>query len=604
MSLGRWPLALRAAAVVALALVIHGRSVGFGFSFLDDDNLILEQQSFLAQPSSLWRSFGRLYFQTEGRDHAYYRPLVTASYGMDALWTGDNAVGYHLTNVGLHALAACLLYSLLRRLAGAPEGREDAEAGGGVRVRTLARKRSTLLGGGEGLAWAGALLFAAHPALTEAVAWIPGRNDTLLAVFGLGSWLLLLRSLEAGRWAWARRVGHLMTWLAALFTKEAAIALPVAYLSHLLLVERLPWRCFFFAATPAALPASSSTRAGARTRWLLPTWAVTLTVYLVARASVVGGGVGVAGMSAGRAPFHLWLFVSSLGKLLLPIHLSVLATPEDTWLWPGLVGVGLLAAAALLVPRLRRARAELLFGLVCFIAFVAPGLPASNLLVLESRLYLPAVAIAVGACAVARRAQLDGRPPARPRRARDETAGAVRLVAIALVVLLFAAASFAYGDAFRDRMAFSEAAVRGSPHSALAHRNLGVAYQISRRDVLARREYEAALSCDAAEPIVHNNLAVLLMAEGQLPEAEQQLRQELLVNPRYAGAHANLARVLGAIGRADEAATEWHLVLDLDAGEVEALRALRDYYAPRDAAQAARFGTMLESRGSTSNQAP
>ena len=53
---------------------------------------------------------------------------------------------------------------------------------------------------------------------------------------------------------------------------------------------------------------------------------------------------------------------------------------------------------------------------------------------------------------------------------------------------------------------------------------------------------------------MHNNVAVLLMAEGRLPEAEQELRAELAINPGYAAAHDNLARVLAALGRAEEAA--------------------------------------------------
>ena len=48
----------------------------------------------------------------------------------------------------------------------------------------------------------------------------------------------------------------------------------------------------------------------------------------------------------------------------------------------------------------------------------------------------------------------------------------------------------------------------------------------------------------------------MLMAEGRLPEAEQELRAELAVNPNYAVAHDNLARVLGALGRAQEAERE------------------------------------------------
>ena len=86
-------------------------------------------------------------------------------------------------------------------------------------------------------------------------------------------------------------------------------------------------------------------------------------------------------------------------------------------------------------------------------------------------------------------------------------------------------------------------------------------YHLAGQTALARQEYEAAIAEDTAEPVVHNNLAVILMAEGRLPEAEVELRAELAVNPRYTAAHLNLARVLVALGRASEAAKE-HALAD------------------------------------------
>src|SRR5262249_39402049 len=78
--------------------------------------------------------------------HPYWRPLVTASYVLDAQWGGARPLAYHATNVVLHAAASALVLALLRRF-----------------------------GVGRGLALAGALAFAVHPALASAVAWIPGR---------------------------------------------------------------------------------------------------------------------------------------------------------------------------------------------------------------------------------------------------------------------------------------------------------------------------------------------------------------------------------------------------------------------------------------------
>jgi len=478
-----FPLAL----VVLASLAVHGREIGFGFSHLDDGTLILEQQEALAPPAGALRAFARPYFPSSGRDHAYYRPLVTASYAVDAAWSGTNARGYHLTNVLLGALGAGLLSLLLRRL-----GYSD---------------RIALFGG---------LVYAVHPALTEAVAWIPGRNDTLLVVFALTAWLLLFRARENP--TWPNRLAHLAAWLAALLCKETALVLPLVWVAHLLLVDRRPPR-------------------GVAAPWLLVGWAVVLALYLAARAVVLPERLGAAGVSA-NAWANLTVVSSSLGKLVLPVRLSVLATPEDTPLWPGAVAACALCAAWF-VPGVRRP--HLLFAIVSFFAFVVPGLPASGILALENRLALPAVAIVILAAEVVGRL-------AWPQRTALATGGAL--------VAVLAALTFWYAGDFRDPLTFAQAAVRGSPHSALAHKILGVEWHLGGKTGLARQEYEAAIEQDDGEPVVHNNLAAILMAEGRLPEAEVELRAELKVNPRYAAAHSNLARVLGALGRTEEAAKE------------------------------------------------
>jgi tetratricopeptide (TPR) repeat protein len=301
--------------------------------------------------------------------------------------------------------------------------------------------------------------------------------------------------------------------------------LPLVWAGHLLLVERRPLRS-------AAAP------------WLLAGWAAVLALYLAARAAVLPDRLGASGVSAG-ALSNVAVFASSLGKLVLPVDLSVMATQQDSRIWPGVVAAGAVLAVCL-VPGIRRAR--VLFALAAFVAFVAPGLPASRMLVLENRLALPAIPILIIACEVAHRISWPGR---------------TGLAIGGALVAALAAATASYSGDFRDRLSFAQAAARRSPHAALVRRNLGVAYHLAGQYGLARQEYQAAVAADAAEPIVHNNLAVLLMAEGRLPEAEAELRAELAVNPDYAAAHDNLARVLGALGRSDEAAKEQAIAAQL-----------------------------------------
>jgi len=346
------------ATIVVATIAVHGRAIGFGFSYLDDDALIIDQQQALAPPAGLWRSFARPYFPPSGRDHAYYRPLVGASYSVDAALFGARAGGYHATNVLIAAFAAGLLFLLLLRF-----------------------------GYGAGVAFFGGLLYAVHPALAETVAWIPGRPDGLLALFALTAWLLLGRARDTG--GWASRAGHLLAWLAALLCKEAALVLPLAYAGHLVVVERRPLRSI---AEP----------------WLLAGWAGVLAIYLAARAVVLSPDLGAGTVTAVTGGSIPTLVLGSLGKLALPVHLAVLATPEDSPIWPGAVAACALAAFAF-APGVRRVR--VLFAAACFVAFVLPGLPASRLLALESRLALPAIAVVLIACELAHR--LDGPPRAR-----------------------------------------------------------------------------------------------------------------------------------------------------------------------------------------------
>jgi tetratricopeptide (TPR) repeat protein len=509
--------------VVVAALLLYCRALQFDFTYLDDDALILDDQAFLSQPSGLWRSFGRTYFQTPDRGHAYYRPLITTSFSLDANLGNASPHGYHATNVLLHALAALLLFLLLRRL-----------------------------GHQENNALFGSLLFAVHPALTETVAWIPGRNDSLLAVFSLGAWLLLVPE----RKSWGSRIGHVALWLGALLCKETAVALPIIWLAQRRLLDRRSWR------ETAKL-------------WLLVGWVMALGIYLVARSAVVSGHAVTRGLSASALLSNLSLFPSSLGKLVLPVQLSVLAVPEDTWLWPGLLATGMVLALFLL-PGIKRNGA--LFACISFIACIFPGLPASNLLILENRLYLPAIGIVLLACEVASCVTWPSR---------------FKLLASGLVLAVLAVISFSYSGNFSDRLTFSLAAVRMSPHSSLAHRNLGVAYHTAGDETAAFRAYEAALAEDSGEPVAHNNLAVIHMAHGRLPEAERHLREELALNPRYIPANRNLALVLQAGNRIDEAAKHWQIVLELGSSDAEAMRMLSAYYQGRDTAKAEQYRSML-----------
>ncbi len=458
--------AARDAALVGLvAVVAHARTLAFGFTGLDDRDLLVDDQAFLAHPSALWRVFERSYMHVVDPGHAYYRPMVTWTYALDAQWSGVRPFGYHLTNVVLWAGAAVLLWALLRQL--------------GCGVAALVA----------------ALVFAVHPTLVPAVAWIPGRNDALLAVFALGSWLALSRG---------RAALHLLLFALALLTKETAFALPLVWAAHMLLVGPAPGRRALLGHV-----ASWGALAGARLLLYPPHGAIT--------------------------PSNLPQLAGGLGQLLLPVNPSPIAVAGDVPVWPGVLAAAALFLAAWRIPGVRRGVAGL--GAIAFVVCLVPALLLPGSLVLANRLVLPGVGLLI-LCAELLRALA----PA-PR-----TLATFAGVAVA-VLALFAEA---YESAFIDDRAFARQAADASPHSALAHFCLGQSYQREGEDDRALVEYRTALSLGPAE-VVHNDIAVIYMRRAMWPEAEAELREELAIDPRFARAFLNLAMVLRRENRGEEA---------------------------------------------------
>ncbi|HKC10499.1 MAG TPA: hypothetical protein VKI41_00425 [Vicinamibacteria bacterium] len=137
-----------------------------------------------------------------------WRPLFGLLWRLDgALW-GVNDAGYHLTNVILHGLAACLVFLIA------------AEAAGSV----------------GGTAFLAGLLFAVAPVHAEAICWVTGRTDSLPVVFYLAAFLAYLRFRASGsRLAYGLA---LLAMASGLLVKEVLFTLPLMLCAYELLRSR------------------------------------------------------------------------------------------------------------------------------------------------------------------------------------------------------------------------------------------------------------------------------------------------------------------------------------------------------------------------------
>ena len=99
--------ALLGAVILAIAVLAYIPAMQGGF--LWDDYSFLKDNWLIQAPDGL----RRFWFTTQAED---YFPLTSSTLWVEWRIWGDHAAGYHVTNVLLHAVAAVLVWGVLRRL--------------------------------------------------------------------------------------------------------------------------------------------------------------------------------------------------------------------------------------------------------------------------------------------------------------------------------------------------------------------------------------------------------------------------------------------------------------------------------------------------------
>lgn len=187
------PAAARVMGVLGLVVAVawaYGAALAGPFQF-DDYNVIVENPA-VHGPAAWWHSMPGI------------RPLLKLSYALN--WAVSPAPrGFHAVNLAVHLANACLAWAVARHW-----------------LRLLAPAR---LPGAA--AWWIALLFALHPAATEAVTYVSGRSVSLMALFYLAATWCFLEGERSGR-HWLSRGMATGLLALALAVRETAVTLPAA----------------------------------------------------------------------------------------------------------------------------------------------------------------------------------------------------------------------------------------------------------------------------------------------------------------------------------------------------------------------------------------
>lgn len=453
---------------------------------------------------------GRIWSEL-GATQQYYPVLHSAFWLEHRLW-GDAVLGYHLVNVGLHALAAWLVAIAVRRVF-AIEGLAGA---GEVRQQERARTAG----------WLAAGIFVLHPVAVESVAWISEQKNTLSAVFYLAA---LLAYLRFDRERSARRYAVATGWFAlALLTKTVTATLP----AELLVI--LWWRRGRLRGREDVGPLTPwfalSLVAGATTAWVERT-------LIGAEGADFSLSAVERGLLAGRA---LWFY---LGKLLWPADLIFIYPRwriDSGVAWQWLFPLAALAVLAGLVVLARRRRgplaAALFFGGTLFPALGFVNVfPFIYSYVADHFQYLASLGVIVPV------AMLTVAGAQRMRRF-----GWLRRFGAAVLLGGLAVLTWRQCGMYRDVEMLYRETLRRNPDCSMAHNNLG--------EILGDRaggaeealaHFEAAVRADPRNAPARNNLGrALAQRPGRLEDAIAQYREALRLAPGLVEAHNNLGAAL------------------------------------------------------------
>lgn len=511
-----------------LVLTFAAYASTLGFQFVYDDTEQIVRNSHLLS----WR-YAPTFFaehvwghQTPNPIGNYYRPLFLLWLLINRMLFGLHPLGWHLTTVLIHLAVTFMVYRLAQRLTG-----DQVTAG------------------------IAALLFGLHPVHIEAVAWISGVTEPLMAFWLIASFLCYLNHRQRPEHANGWFAASLLFYVLAMLAKETALVLPLLILAY-------EWAYDWIDAKGAAAPqdgratvaAFSISRVFVAARRVAPYLALT-AVYLITRAVVLKGLAHTSThLSLATTlltwPALLWFYV----KLLIwPMGLSVFYdTPYVTafGLRNFVVPLVALAVIGLLLWRWSR-RAPIVRIAIAWL--VLPILPVMNIAVFydgelahDRYLYVPSIGFAILLAVALRQlaagsSRLFGQP-------------ALQAIAVLTLVCVLNQATVSQTAYWADNFSLYSRGVAIAPNNFLAINNLGSALARQHQYEEAIHLYRQALERKPLYWSANCNMGYSYYALGRYAEAEPYLLRAIEIYPRNARQYFCLGLTEMRLGRLANAA--------------------------------------------------
>ncbi|MDO8142214.1 MAG: tetratricopeptide repeat protein [Candidatus Brocadiales bacterium] len=531
-------------------------------SFVYDDDSTIINNYFIRHWSNLPDLFTSRYFVLSAE--LTYRPVVTLSYFIDYTFWHLNPLGYHLTNILLHATNSVLVFIF------------------GFQI--FKRRSAALIS---------AIFFSSYPLFSEVVNAVGFREDLMAFMFLILAFICYMKANQQRYILYYPM--SLSCYFLSLFSKEMAITLPVLIILYDTVFKGTSYpkaRClyylgYFFVAIFYILNRFFFLHNPLESQ--IPYPQGSLFVNFLTMTHVLASYVKLLFL-----PFHL------NADYVVPFSASI--ANISFWL-----AVLLFVAIGICSFRMRFQNRRMYFFILWFFITLIPVMniiPLGNLMA-ERYLYIPGAGFGmIVACFLSK---------------KHDTG--LKTIAISFVfVLFFVLMGNAYltsqrNKDWKDGLWLWSKTTLTSPNSFRAHINLGNAYEKKGLNTKAFEEYQKALSIDPNDadiynnlgiyynkmnlfedairhfirclninpkhPRAYNNLGVVFTKQRRLDEAIQVFREALSINPLYPDAHNNLGIACYRKGMTDEAEREFKLAISIEPYHAEAHNDLGILYNDR-----------------------
>jgi tetratricopeptide (TPR) repeat protein len=192
------------AILIVLGIIIYSNTFHCSFHFDDLENIVDNSKIHNLSDIKAWWNF----YPT--------RPIGIFSFALNYHFNQLDVFYYHLVNVIIHLINACLVWWLTLLIFSSPV----------MKDQTIARNKKVL-------AFLTALLFVTHPLATQSVTYIIQRMASMTAMFYLLSLALYVKArltTKRDRFTYLLFAGSLVSGVMAVLTKENAYTLPFAIL--------------------------------------------------------------------------------------------------------------------------------------------------------------------------------------------------------------------------------------------------------------------------------------------------------------------------------------------------------------------------------------